>query len=324
MRTMRIPALALCTLMFPTLAAASPTYQGGWSIDDGGTYDANQFSGASVSLLSGTLNISPGANLLTVYSWFTPGGGPITMTGGQVRDINAGLYGITISGGQIGLGGTSPGYGGLEVEGQAVITGGTFTGASGNSYFASGSAVVGNAGTNVGPGNTQTPFMSTLKISGGTFIGGSYIDGFNPLDPRVTFSGYSLVSEGNTTVTGGKFLSEILINGFMGGETDFIGKNLKFQSGILSGLLQNGDPINVQVWAQSANAIVNSTGTEVSFVSTVTPPPASSLQTAQPWTQVPEPNSVWIFGVLALLGLSRRYAGRSRPTVLGCNRLDGH
>ncbi len=323
MRTMRIPALALCTLMFPTLAAASPTYQAGsWSIDDGGTYDASQFSGASVTVLSGTLNISPGANLLSVDSWFTPGGGPITMTGGQVRDINSGLYGVTISGGQIGLAGTSPDYGGLEAEGQAVITGGTFTGAYGNSYVASGSAVVGDAGTLVGPGNTQTPFMSTLKISGGTFIGGSYVDGYNPSDPRGVLSGYSLVSDGNTTVTGGKFLSPILIDGFMGGETDFIGKNLKFQSGVLSGLLQNGDPINVQVSAQLVNAIVNSTGTEVSFVSTVTPPPASSLLSAQ--AQVPEPTSVWIFGVLALLGLSRRYAGRSRPTVFGCNRLHGH
>jgi len=311
--------------MFPTLAAASPTYSSGqWMIDDGGTYDASQFSGNSVAVLSGAVNISPGANLLSVDSWFTPGGGPITMTGGSVRDMNSGLYGVTISGGQIGGAGTSPGYGGLEAEGPAVITGGTFTGAYGNGYWASGSAVVGDAGDLHGPGNTVTPFMSTLKISGGTFIGGTYVDGYNPSDPRGVWSGYSLVSEGNTTVSGGKFLGPILINGFMGGETDFIGKNLTFQSGVLSGLLQNGDPINVQVSAESVNAIVNSTGTEVSFVSTVPPPPASSLLTAQPQAQVPEPTSVWIFGVLALLGLSRRYAGRSRPTVFGCNRLHGH
>ena len=110
-------------------------------------------------------------------------------------------------------------------------------------------------------------------------------------------TGYSLVSIGNTTVTGGNFQSPIVIDGTSGGQTDFLGKNLTFQNGILSGLLENGNPIDVQVYTDFANGTVNSSGTEVTFLpGTVTTPPP---------TPIPEPSSVCIFGLLAVLATSR-------------------
>jgi len=213
------------------------------------------------------------------------------MSGGKVEDgISVQQGPITISGGQIS-GAASYGSNAVDVLSSAVITGGTFIG--GNSSTYAGSAVVGSAGTGYLPGNPiGVPLVSTLKISGGTFIGGT-----GPGEYYGGTTGYSLISIGNTTVTGGKFQSPIAINGSYGGETDFIGKSLTYQNGILSGLLQNGDPIHVQIYTDFTNATVNSTGTEVSFLPSGTAPSPAPI---------PEPTSAWIFGLLALLGIARR------------------
>src|SRR5262249_56599394 len=133
------------------------------------------------------------------------------------------------------------------------IAGGTFTG--GNSPGQAGSALVASAGTANG-----NPVVSTLSISGGTFTGGTGSGGFYG-----GTTGYSLISLGNTTVTGGNFLSPIAINTAYGGETDFLGTNLSYHDHILSGLLQNGDSIHVRVYPDIADAQVNDSGTEVKF-----------------------------------------------------------
>ena len=176
-----------------------------------------------------------------------------------------------------------------------MVTGGTFVG--GNSSTYPGSAIVGSAGDGHLAGKPIViPLVSTLKISGGTFIGGT-----GPRGYYVGTTGYSLISMGNTTVTGGNFQSPIAINGSYGGETDFIGKSLTYQNGILSGFPQNGDPIHVQIYPDFATGTVNGSSTELSFL-----PSGTAQPPTPPPAPVPEPSSAWIFGLLALLGLARR------------------
>jgi hypothetical protein len=284
MRMMRI--LAVIPLLFPPLAAASPIF-----ITDGGTYNVDSATSGTYNVQNGTLNILPGADVLYVSA--SGGGASINMSGGQVESgILVGPGSLIISGGQSrGFYSTAYGENGVSVfQSSAQITGGTFIG--GNSPGQAGSGVAGGAGTANG-----TPYLSTLNISGGTFIGGTGSGGYYG-----GTTGYSLLSLGNTTVTGGNFLSPIAINAAYGGVTDFLGTHLTYNNNILSGLLQNGDPIHVQVFADAANVTVNDSGTDVRFVPTSPTTPAPS--------PIPEPAPALIFGLLSTLALARR---RSHP-----------
>jgi len=293
MRMTRI--VALIPLLFPPLAAASPVLvTGEWYIEDGGTYNVNWSVNNAYSVQNGTLNILPGADIPSVsvggYG-FEP---LITMSGGQVDNgILISQGNLTVSGGQshgwdYSSSATSAGNGAaIYYQSSAQITGGTFIG--GNSPVAAGSGFV-NAAANV----DGKLFLSTLNISGGTFIGGTGSGGGSGGS-----TGYSLFSGGDTTVTGGHFLSPIAIDTSAGGETDFLGTHLTYQNGILSGLLQNGDPIHVQIYPDFTTATVNASGTEVSFL------PSSST------TPLPEPTSALIFGLVTTLVLARRRSHRS-------------
>ncbi len=304
MRMTRI--VALIPLLFPPLAAASPVLvTNEWYMGDGGTYNVNWSENNGYFVQNGTLNILPGADILSVLVYGN--GASVTMSGGHVEaGIEVDQGNLNISGGQSRGYDNSP-YGGngntvlpygvgsgnaVLVSSSAQITGGTFIG--GNSSGQAGSGVVGSAGTtDVGT------YISTLNISGGTFIGGTGPGGYHGGS-----TGYSLLSMGNTTVTGGNFLSPVAINTAYGGETDFIGTHLTYQNGILSGLLQNGDPIHVQIYPDFTAATVNASGTEVSFLS-------SSSTTPLP-SPIPEPTSALIFGLLTTLVLARRRSHRSR------------
>jgi hypothetical protein len=126
-------------------------------------------------------------------------------------------------------------------------------------------------------------FLGTLNIGGGTFAGGTGAGGFYGGS-----TGYSLLSLGNTTITGGHFLSPIAISTAYGGHTDILGTNLTYHDGVLSGVLANGDPIQVRIYPDFLPAVVNDSGTEVSFNATA----------PGPVTPVPEASSVLIFGLL--------------------------
>ncbi len=284
MRMTRI--VALIPLLFPPLAAASPIFI------DGGTYDVSSPTNGTYNVQSGTLNILPGADVLYVGAYGS--GTSVTMSGGQVETgIQVETGNLTISGGQSrGYDNSTFGGNAVFVSSSAQITGGTFIG--GNSSGQAGSGGVGSAGTVDGK-----PVISTLNISGGTFIGGTGSGGYYGGS-----TGYSLLSLGNTTVTGGHFLSPIAINAAYGGETDFLGTKLTYQNDILSGLLQNGDPIHVQIYPDFADATVNASGTEVSFL-----PNSSTNPLPSP---IPEPTSALIFGLLTTLVLARRRSHRSR------------
>jgi hypothetical protein len=298
MRMTRI--VAMIPLLFPPLAAASPVLvTGNWYIGDGETYNVNWSVNNGYDLQNGTLNILPGADIQSVsvagYS-FEP---LVTMSGGQV-DNGIWMYqgNLTVSGGlshgwNSTSSATSAGNGAaIYYQSSAQITGGTFIG--GNSPVAAGSGFV-NAAANV----DGKLFLSTLNISGGTFIGGTGSGG-----GVGGSTGYSLWSSADTTVTGGHFLSPIAIDSSTGGETAFLGTHLTYQNGILSGLLQNGDPIHVQIYPDFTTATVNASGTEVSFL-----PSSSTTPLPSP---LPEPTSALIFGLLTTLGLTRRRSHRSR------------
>jgi len=287
MRMTRI--VTLIQLLFPPLAAASQIF-----VSDGGTYNVSTATNGSYYVQNGTLNILPGSDITSVSAYGS--GASVTMSGGQVKTgMQVNLGNITVSGGESrGFDNSAYGGNGLGVffQSSAQIKGGTFIG--GNSGGQAGSGVVASAGTSNG-----NPVISTLNISGGTFIGGTGSGGYYGGS-----TGYSLLSIGNTTVTGGNFLSPIAVNTAYGGETDFVGTHLTYQNGILSGLLQNGNPINVQIYPDFTGATVNASGTEVSFL--------SSSSTAPLPSPIPEPTSALIFGLVTTLVLARRKMRRSR------------
>jgi len=290
---MRMTRLAvLIPLLFTPLAAASPI------IIDGGTTNVSTATNADYIVQNATLNILPGAQISSAGTSTDPNGASITMNGGWVGNgitVENGNSSLSISGGVV-LGNFNLQALGdaLTVSSTAQITGGVFIG--GNSSGQAGSGVSGSAGTAyswVGSNLVGTTFLSTLKISGGTFIGGTGSGGYYGGS-----TGYSLLSLGNTTVTGGTFMSPIAINGAYGGETDFLGSHLTYKNNILSGLLENGNPIDVRVYLDSAIGAVNASGTEVSFLETSSTTPLPS--------PIPEPTSALVFGLLATLVLARR------------------
>jgi hypothetical protein len=287
------PIMMLISMLVPAAAHADPIF-----IGDGRTHNVDSSASAYV-LQNGILNILPGSSALSVSANGSPSDGStasVSMTGGQVSagiEINQGS--LDVSGGQA-QGYNNSLYGGdaiTVVWGTANISGGTFTG--GNTTDPSGqagSAVVGSAGTADG-----IPFVSTLKISGGTFSGGTGAGGYYGGS-----TGYSLLSIGNTTVTGGHFQSPIAINTTLGGYTVFLGSHLMFRDQTLSGVLLNGDPINVRIFPDSASAVVNAAGTEVDFGS-----PGSRPTSPGPVTPVPEASSGLIFGMAVVaFGLAWR------------------
>jgi len=288
MRINRIVALG--SLLFSSLATAAPVF-----ISDGAVHDVGTPTNDAYSVDSGTLNILPGAQMLSVS--VHGDAAKAQMSGGQVdHGVWVGRGSLNISGGS-SHGNDSSSFGG---DGVAVfwsttnISGGTFTG--GNSPVQAGSGVTGSAGTADG-----NPILSTLNISGGTFIGGTGSGGYYG-----GTTGYSLISLGNTTVTGGNFLSPIAINSAYGGVTDFLGTNLNYHEHILSGILQNGDAINVPVYPDIADANVNDTATLVRFGSALPAaqiPDPPGLGTPAP---VPEPSSALVFALLATLGIAGR------------------
>jgi hypothetical protein len=288
--------VALLPLLFPSPTMAAPVFSyGQWYIGDGGNYDAGAYPGGVFGVQNGTLNIGPGATVLSASE--SGSGASIVMSGGQVQagiSVNSGN--LTVTGGQSrGYDNSAYGGDGVFVSSSAQISGGTFTG--GNSPGQAGSGVVASAGTVDG-----RPTLSTVDISGGTFVGGTGSGGYYG-----GTSGYSLASLGDTTVTGGHFLSPIVINAAYGGVTDFLGSHLTYQNGILSGLLKDGDPIHVQVFAAGATAAVNDSGTEVRFASG---PSSSPTPTPDP-APIPEPTTAMLFGLAVALALGRRLTRRS-------------
>jgi hypothetical protein len=278
--------LLLGALLLPSPVMADPIF-----LSDGGTHVADS-SGSTYQVANGTLNITPSSSALSVTAFAQSitgagAGAAVNMTGGQVNaGIEINQASLNASGGAV-RGFDSSLYGGDGVmvsDGTANIAGGTFIGGNtSNPDGQAGSAVVGSAGTSDGK-----PVRSTLNISGGTFTGGTGAGGFYG-----GTTGYSLISIGNTTVTGGHFQSPIAINTAYGGRTDFIGTHLSYHDQVLSGVLSNGDPINVRIYPDATSAVVNATGTDVTFGSSSPPPPNP------PVTPAPEAGSALIFSLLA-------------------------
>ena len=273
----------------------------------------------------GSLEIVSGGKVSTVSSSMEASGS-VKMSGGEVDQgimITQGSFEAT--GGTVLSSSASPyGKDGLSVtNASARILGGTFAGVQA-------SAGTWNVHSSDG-GWLSTPFLSKLQIGGGTFLSGSAFSDYYR-------TAYSLLSIGNTTVTGGRFSAPIIVNGGSGGTTEFLGTNLAYNdsSHILSGVLQNGDRIDVMVDLFGAGASVNESGTEVLFsaafyspapgsnpppipdpnpdpnpVPGPTPDPVPVPDPAPAPVPVPEPAAVTIFGLMTVLGLARRYSLRA-------------
>jgi hypothetical protein len=280
------PLLLLLPLLCTAVVRADPVFVSGGTLDiNSPTTEFYEATGST------TVNVSPGAVL--------PG---MTLLAPQVTaNVSGGLIhpGILVSQGTLNVSGgdfvgqDSGQYAssGIFVSfGTANITGGTFVGGNAEQNSAQpGNGVVGSAGTWNGP-----PYVSVLNISGGTFIGGTGGTGYYG-----GTSGYSLETLGDTTVTGGRFLSPVAISTLAPGSfTKFVGTHLSYENGVLSGTLESGDPIHVQVLGYPGHAVVNATATEVTFSAA---------------TAVPEPTSLTVFGAIVGLGFAIRRLVRAEP-----------
>jgi hypothetical protein len=214
---------------------------------------------------------------------------------------------VVISGGQVLGGGStqaiaSGGVGVLMRSGELSVTGGTILGAS--DFFAgagirlgvtSGPATIsvgtitgGDATSAFGSAGVGLDFLSStpLTISRGAFSGGLV---------GVTRAA-SVIFEsagGPATITGGTFVGPINISG-LGGAVTFLGNDLSYSGGILSGTLLDGSPISDRV-----NALL---------VSTITVTPTL----VRFGILTPEPSSLVMAGTAALVGLAcgLRHRGR--------------
>jgi hypothetical protein len=295
-----MPILVLVPVLFSAAARADPIF-----ITDGGTHDVDSSDSAYI-LQSGTLNILPSSIALAASTEpLTGASATISMTGGQVNDgIDIGGGTINVSGGVVNaIPALEFGTDALADSGTANISGGTFTG---------GNVTAGNTYSAEAAGNGVMVYsMGTLNISGGTFSGGTGAGGYYGGS-----TGYSLESLGHATITGGNFLSPIAIVTASGGQTSFFGTNLAFTNGILSGVLKDGDPINVQILGGFGSVVVSANGTEVSFSSSGSGssgsgssgssgsgssgsgPSSSGSSGSNPPTPTPEPSSFLLFGAL--------------------------
>jgi hypothetical protein len=246
-------------------------------------------TGDTYAVQGGSLDLKQNGHVLSL-SLSVDDRATVTISGGQVdAGVSVSLGGVDVAGGTIrGYSAAPLGYGAgqaLEVlKGSAHITGGTFIG--GDSVVGpGGSAIVGYAGT-----WDDKPYLSTLNIGGGTFVGGT----------GSGIGGFSLVSFGDTTISGGDFRSPIQINTGLGGTTEFLGSNFVYNDStyVLSGILKNGDPINVAIHPMG-NIKVDVSGSEVRFSAGAAPPIGG------PGESVPEPATITIFLLISAGGLAR-------------------
>ena len=291
----------LLVLFFPPLAGAAPILNGGaWDIDDGGTYYATQFFRSSVQIQNGTLNIRTGADLVYVSTVSTSGQQPylentatINMTGGQVETgITVQQGTLNVSGGQV-TGGSAGSVGNaIDSMGSAVITGGTFIGG-------------------LVPSSTGSPLNAgSRRQCGRDLLPGRRSHGHRLLvhdeDQRRDVHwrdgcrggvrrdhGLFAGLDRQHDRYGGQLPEPDRDRRYLRGPDRFPGQESHVSERHPLGLLENGNPIDVQVYTDFANGTVNSSGTEVTFLpGTVTTPPP---------TPIPEPSSVCIFGLLAVL-----------------------
>jgi len=286
----------LGTIVFAVvvLAAARPGLATPIFVPYGQALSIDAATGDTYAVQGGSLDLKQNGHVLSL-SLSVDERSKVAISGGQVdAGVSVSLGALDVDGGTIrGYSAAPFGYGAgqaLEVlKGSAHITGGTFIGGD-SIQGPGGSAIIGYAGT-----WDAQPYLSALNIDGGTFVGGK----------GSGIGGFSLVSVGDTTISGGDFQSPIQIYTSQGGTTEFLGSNLVYNdsSHVLSGILKNGDPINVAIHPMG-NIKVDASGAEVRF-SAGPPPPING-----PGESVPEPATILVFGLMAAAGLTqhRRFA----------------
>jgi hypothetical protein len=198
-----------------------------------------------------------------------------------------------------GVSQTGDGFEGLYVvDGDATLLGGAQVyGASGTyggegvyvaaGVFTSAPGVVvrgGNASVGYG-GDALYLLVSGTAASPSTIAGGTFVAGANAagsMSPRVSES--LLIEASFVTITGGIFQGPAQFEfnaGESSGQIVFVGSDLTFSGGVLSGILQDGDPIHLAI---SSTGFLKATVTPNMVVFTglpfVVPEPASAAMLA--------------------------------------------
>ena len=281
----RLSALGLVVLAFGGKA------EGGYVVySDGGYYSLSSATsdhfgvtkGSTFSVLAGA-SITPTAGAQYGDAAIFGNSGTILVSGGAVTggSSSPSVYGggdgiivigpaisTTITGGTItGGAGISGGTGfSLLQAGPTTISGGTITGGKGTLFESQGgAAIVYQAG-------------SPLIITGGTFAGGGTTGPVPIPSPSLLDQGL-----GNIEVSGGQFLSEIVLSASYGvGRLDFFGTGLSYANGLITGTLSNGDSIHqsliiTSVAGETTTVVYDAAKGELSFLSapTTVPEPAS-------------------------------------------------
>jgi hypothetical protein len=315
-----MPRISTFYLVWLILATMSGASRGQTIFDDGGTHTVNGPSGPIEIFQSTTVNVVSPANVTSQIqngifvgnssSTLNLSGGLISGTSVGIGVLSFGLF--TATGGSVS--------GGLALSlagGTARISGGTFRGAE---------ALVANTDNLAISGGTfngqivlslllSSNSHSTVTIAGGVFTA-------VPAQPGEFFGSLADSSTGaasTVNISGGIFSGPMFLNLENGSTLNFFGSNLDFDpsTGQLSGILADGDPLNV---------IVDSTPNSPYSGPLTISPDGDAITFGPGINVIPEPRSIVLMasGTLLILAwpILRARIGKAYTLTRGRARLN--
>ncbi len=315
-----MPRISTNYLLWLILATMSGASRGQTIFDDGGTHTVNGPSGPIEIFQSTTVNVVSPANVTSQIqngifvgnssSTLNLSGGLISGTSVGIGVLSFGLF--TATGGSVS--------GGLALSlagGTARISGGTFQGV--DALVAGG---IDNLAISGGTFNGQSAlslllssnFHSTVTITGGVFTA-------VPAQPGEFFASLADSSTGaasTVNISGGSFSGPMFLNLENGSTLNFFGSNLDFDpsTGQLSGILADGDPLNV---------IVDSTPNSPYSGPLTISPDGDAITFGPGINVIPEPRSIVLMasGTLLILAwpILRARIGKAYTFTKGRARL---
>jgi hypothetical protein len=250
-----MPRISTNYLVWLILATMSGASRGQTIFDDGGTHTVNGPSGTIEVIQNTTLNVVSPANVTNTTPQIgstivVDPGSTLNLSGGQISNVNVqDEIGIESEGLFTATGGSASGAVALSLGGTALISGGTFQGR--DALFTNSISNLSISGGTFTGLNALALFLypdfhSTVTITGGVFTGMSTQPGelFDSLSDVNILGGTSTVN-----ISGGIFSGPMSLLLQNGSTVNFFGSDLNFDpsTGQLSGVLADGDPLNVIV-----------------------------------------------------------------------------